>query len=78
MSEIEETNLENESTQQAAAGVELASRYDPVAVEAEWSRRWAEEPFAADPHSGKEPFTIVIPPPNVTGNLHLGDRKSVV
>ena len=53
-------------------GAELASRYDPMAVEAEWSRRWAEEPFRADPHSAKEPFTIVIPPPNVTGNLHLG------
>ena len=50
----------------------LASRYDPVTVEAEWSRRWAEEPLAANPHSDKEPFTIVIPPPNVTGNLHLG------
>ncbi|MFA5595263.1 MAG: valine--tRNA ligase, partial [Trueperaceae bacterium] len=53
-------------------GAELASRYDPMAVEAEWSRRWAEEPFRADPHSAKEPFTIVIPPPNVTDNLHLG------
>jgi valyl-tRNA synthetase len=35
-------------------------------------RRWAEQPFRADPDSGKPPFTIVIPPPNVTGNLHLG------
>ncbi|MFA7461038.1 MAG: class I tRNA ligase family protein, partial [Trueperaceae bacterium] len=54
------------------AGAELASRYDPMTVEADWSRRWVEQPFTADPHSSKEPFTIVIPPPNVTGNLHLG------
>jgi len=51
---------------------ELPPRYEPAEVEAGWARRWAETPFAADPHSGKPPFTIVIPPPNVTGNLHLG------
>ncbi|MFO7544967.1 MAG: valine--tRNA ligase [Trueperaceae bacterium] len=54
------------------APAELASRYDPFEVEARWARRWAEEPFRADPTSGREPFCIVIPPPNVTGNLHLG------
>lgn len=48
------------------------TRYDPTALEARWVRRWAERPFTADPHSGKTPFTIVIPPPNVTGDLHLG------
>ena len=51
---------------------ELPPRYDPAQVEARWVRRWAERPFAADPASPKPPFTIVIPPPNVTGNLHLG------
>ncbi len=51
---------------------ELASQYDPHAVEPRWVKRWAEHPFRADPASGKPPFTIVIPPPNVTGNLHLG------
>ncbi len=51
---------------------ELPPRYDPTAVEERWARRWAEEPFSADPDSGKPPFCIVIPPPNVTGNLHLG------
>lgn len=55
-----------------AAPAELASRYDPFEVEARWGRRWAEEPFRADPSRGREPFCIVIPPPNVTGNLHLG------
>jgi len=51
---------------------ELPSRYDPFTVEERWVRRWAQEPFTADPDSGREPFCIVIPPPNVTGNLHLG------
>jgi valyl-tRNA synthetase len=41
-------------------------------VEPRWVRRWADDPFRADPESGRPPFTIVIPPPNVTGNLHLG------
>lgn len=50
----------------------LGSRYQPQDLEARWVKRWAEQPFLADPHSGKEPFTIVIPPPNITGNLHLG------
>jgi valyl-tRNA synthetase len=50
----------------------LAPQYDPFAVEPRWTARWAEDPFRADPASGKPPFTIVIPPPNVTGNLHLG------
>jgi valyl-tRNA synthetase len=52
--------------------IDLPTRYDPRALEARWSRRWADEPFTADPTSDKPPFTIVIPPPNVTGNLHLG------
>jgi len=56
----------------AAGAAPLASRYDPFDVEARWAKRWAEEPFRADPGSGREPFCIVIPPPNVTGNLHLG------
>jgi valyl-tRNA synthetase len=51
---------------------ELPPRYDPAQVERRWVERWADRPFAADPQSGKPPFTIVIPPPNVTGNLHLG------
>ncbi len=51
---------------------ELPKQYDPQTLEAKWVERWAREPFQADPSSGKPPFTIVIPPPNVTGNLHLG------
>src|SRR5690625_1847153 len=54
-----------------AAGA-LASSYSPREVEARWARRWAEQPFKADPESDREPYTIVIPPPNITGSLHLG------
>ena len=50
----------------------LAKQYNPFEVEEKWVKRWAEQPFAADATSDKPPFCIVIPPPNVTGNLHLG------
>ncbi|WP_019588172.1 valine--tRNA ligase [Deinococcus apachensis] len=50
----------------------LAKAFDPAAIEPAWAARWRNEPFRADASSGREPFTIVIPPPNVTGNLHLG------
>ncbi|MBZ9751638.1 valine--tRNA ligase [Deinococcus sp. HMF7604] len=50
----------------------LAKQFDPQAIEPGWASKWRTEPFRADATSGKEPFTIVIPPPNVTGNLHLG------
>jgi valyl-tRNA synthetase len=51
---------------------ELPTRYDPNQVEQRWVQRWAEAPFAVSADGEREPFTIVIPPPNVTGNLHLG------
>jgi valyl-tRNA synthetase len=51
---------------------QLAKQYDPFAVEAKWVDKWCEEPFTADAHADKPPFCIVIPPPNVTGDLHLG------
>src|SRR5690554_2431041 len=72
MSEAERTTTETPEKLGAGAAADLPSRYDPTSVEAEWSRRWVDEPFAADANSAKEPFTIVIPPPNVTGSLHLG------
>ena len=51
----------------------LDTKYDPASVEAPTYERWIEQGvFRADPASGKPPFTIVIPPPNVTGSLHLG------
>ena len=51
---------------------ELAKQYDPLTTEGRWVGRWAETPFTADAGSDKPGFCIVIPPPNVTGNLHLG------
>ena len=51
----------------------LPDRYDPTAVEARWYRVWEEAGyFGADPASPRPPFCIVIPPPNVTGSLHMG------
>jgi len=51
----------------------LAPQYDPNTTEAKWQGHWeADQAFRADPTSGKEPYTIIIPPPNVTGSLHMG------
>jgi valyl-tRNA synthetase len=51
----------------------LAKAYEPKEVEARWYRFWDENAlFRANPDSGKPPFAIVIPPPNVTGSLHIG------
>ena len=54
-------------------GFELPSRYDPAAVEGRWYPVWEERGyFHADPSEGRPPFSQVIPPPNVTGVLHMG------
>ena len=52
---------------------ELATSFVPGDIEGPLYTQWLEAGyFTADAHSSKEPFTIVIPPPNVTGNLHIG------
>ena len=52
---------------------ELAKTYDPKAIEAGWYERWeASGAFACDPESAAQPYTIMMPPPNVTGSLHMG------
>ena len=52
---------------------ELASAFVPSEIEGPLYQKWLDDGyFAADANSNKEPFTIVIPPPNVTGNLHIG------
>ncbi|PYJ10337.1 MAG: valine--tRNA ligase [Verrucomicrobia bacterium] len=52
---------------------ELPKRYDPKAVEPKWYQRWIDDrDFVADAKSSKPPFSIVMPPPNVTGMLTLG------
>jgi valyl-tRNA synthetase len=51
----------------------LSTKYNPAEVEDKWYQYWMEAGFfKADSSSGKEPFCIVIPPPNVTGVLHMG------
>ncbi|MDT4961440.1 MAG: valyl-tRNA synthetase [Pseudonocardiales bacterium] len=60
-------------TQTPPVRAELPSQYVPADVEAPLYERWVERGyFTAHPESDKPPFSIVIPPPNVTGNLHLG------
>src|SRR3989338_8005649 len=52
---------------------ELAKSYDPGSVETKWYAFWEKEGFfQADALSSKPPFTIAIPPPNITGSLHMG------
>jgi valyl-tRNA synthetase len=52
---------------------ELNKSYNPEGVEEKWYEYWtAGNYFVADPASGKAPYCIVIPPPNVTGSLHMG------
>jgi valyl-tRNA synthetase len=52
---------------------ELPKRYDPTAVEPKWYQRWLENgDFVANPKSSKPAFSIVMPPPNITGMLTLG------
>ncbi|HSL96036.1 MAG TPA: valine--tRNA ligase [Thermoleophilia bacterium] len=49
------------------------TRFEPAAVEARWTREWLESRlFHAEPDPSRAPYSIVIPPPNVTGNLHMG------
>ncbi|HEY9740880.1 MAG TPA: valine--tRNA ligase [Coleofasciculaceae cyanobacterium] len=51
----------------------LETQYDPTTTEAKWQKSWEEQQvFKADPNHSGEPFCVVIPPPNVTGSLHMG------
>ena len=52
---------------------ELAKSYEPEEIEERWYKEWIESgAFRADENSDKPPYSIVIPPPNVTGSLHMG------
>ncbi|RME19947.1 MAG: valine--tRNA ligase, partial [Deltaproteobacteria bacterium] len=51
----------------------LAKQYDPRSVESRWAREWIEQGcFNANEEDTRPPFSIVIPPPNITGTLHMG------
>ncbi|MBR1402153.1 MAG: valine--tRNA ligase [Prevotella sp.] len=52
--------------------MELASKYDPREVESKWYQYWVDNKLFSSKPDGREPYTIVIPPPNVTGVLHMG------
>ncbi|MDR1121954.1 MAG: valine--tRNA ligase [Dysgonamonadaceae bacterium] len=52
--------------------MELASKYNPAAVEAKWYQYWLDNKYFKSEPDSREPYTIVIPPPNVTGVLHMG------
>ncbi len=52
--------------------MELASKYNPSDVEGKWYQYWMDHKLFASKPDGREPYTIVIPPPNVTGVLHMG------
>ncbi len=52
--------------------MELASTYDPLSVESKWYEYWLDNKLFSSKPDGREPYTVVIPPPNVTGVLHMG------
>ncbi len=53
--------------------MELSTKYNPAEVEGKWYEEWLRNKFFnSKPNPDKEPYTIVIPPPNVTGVLHMG------
>ena len=52
--------------------MEIASKYDPKEVEGKWYQYWLDNKLFSSKPDGREPYTVVIPPPNVTGVLHMG------
>ncbi|HTO11883.1 MAG TPA: valine--tRNA ligase [Candidatus Binatia bacterium] len=57
----------------SSPGAPIPDRYEPAAVEERWYPEWEKRGyFRADPESTRPPYCIVIPPPNVTGSLHMG------
>ena len=52
--------------------MELASKYNPSEVEDKWYQYWLKNGFFKSKPDGRKPYTVVIPPPNVTGVLHMG------
>lgn len=52
--------------------MELASKYNPTEIESKWYQYWLDNKFFHSEPDDREPYTVVIPPPNVTGVLHMG------
>ena len=57
---------------EARNGEKLSTRYEPKAIEKKWSDFWEAGGYFHSEPDGRKPYTIVIPPPNVTGVLHMG------
>ncbi len=65
--------IERAKTTKSSEPSRLPKTYDPVGTENRWQRAWEEErAFEPDPAASGDPFSVVIPPPNVTGSLHMG------
>ena len=56
----------------SAPANELAKTFDPTAIEAKWYQHWETSGQFRPERPDAQPFTIVNPPPNVTGSLHIG------
>ena len=56
--------------------MELASKYNPADVEGKWYQYWLDHKLFSSKPDGREPYTVVIPPPNVTGVLHMGHMNA--
>ena len=70
---IDQDNIENASKHLSASLASLPKAYEPQAVEGKWYRYWEDEGyFKPRPDATGTPFVISMPPPNVTGALHLG------
>ena len=54
--------------------MDLASKYSPEAVEGKWYQYWMDHHLFSSKPDGRDPYTVVIPPPNVTGVLHMGHK----
>src|SRR6478609_9661750 len=52
--------------------MELSKNYEPTAVESKWTRIWKEKGYFNSKPDSRKAYTVVIPPPNVTGVLHMG------
>ncbi len=61
------------------SGTDMETRFNPQAIEAELYKAWEESgAFVAHREEGKKPFTIVMPPPNITGQLHMGHAMDCI
>ena len=52
--------------------MELSKNFEPQAIETKWYQHWLDKQYFKSEPDDREPYTIVMPPPNVTGVLHMG------